>query len=448
MNKGHIFAIFVFQLCIHSLNAQKTAETGAQAAPQSTTTQMTVEQMFDLIEENSSQLRTAKTGTEAAAQAVSFARSGRLPDVTIQAQASYLGNTLITDRDFSNGQWFHTPHFGNSFSIMARQTIYAGGAISSGIDMAQMEQQKSQLNVEQQRENMRFSALGFYLDLCKIDNRLQVIDKNIELTSQLISNINDKYAQGLALKNDVTRYELQMKTLELQRQKLQDQRTILNHQLCNLTGLTSYPHIEPASDLASATYPQDNREHWQALADSTPAQRQAALSVQMAQKNEKTARANLLPHVALVAADNLNGPITFELPPIDQNYNYWFVGIGVDYELSSLFKGSKRLKQTRLQARQAMEAKEVTATETDNQLQAAFTLYQQAYIELDTRRKSVELARQNYTVVNDRYLNQLALVTDMLDASNMLLNTELDHVDALIGIAYAFFRMKYITGTL
>ena len=51
----------------------------------------------------------------------------------------------------------------------------------------------------------------------------------------------------------------------------------------------------------------------------------------------------------------------------------------------------------------------------DNQVQQAWTLWQQTYADLDTQRKSVELARQNYQVVNDRYLNQLALITDMLD---------------------------------
>jgi outer membrane protein len=60
----------------------------------------------------------------------------------------------------------------------------------------------------------------------------------------------------------------------------------------------------------------------------------------------------------------------------------------------------------------------------------------------------VELARQNYKVINDRYLNQLALITDMVDASNMKLSAELQEVNARIGIVYAYYKMKYIAGTL
>lgn len=52
----------------------------------------------------------------------------------------------------------------------------------------------------------------------------------------------------------------------------------------------------------------------------------------------------------------------------------------------------------------------MTAETLDNQVQQAYTLYRQSYADLDTQRKSVELAQQNYQVVSDRYLSQLALI--------------------------------------
>ena len=74
--------------------------------------------------------------------------------------------------------------------------------------------------------------------------------------------------------------------------------------------------------------------------------------------------------------------------------------------------------------------------------------YQQTYVELETQRKSVELAQQNYDVMNARYLSQLALVTDMVDASNLKLNAELSEVDARINIVYAYYRKKYVAGEI
>lgn len=62
--------------------------------------------------------------------------------------------------------------------------------------------------------------------------------------------------------------------------------------------------------------------------------------------------------------------------------------------------------------------------------------------------KSVELAAQNYRVVNDRYMSQMALITDMIDASNIKLNAELEEVNARIGTIYACYNMKFIAGEI
>lgn len=168
----------------------------------------------------------------------------------------------------------------------------------------------------------------------------------------------------------------------------------------------------------------------------------------MAQEKEKLAKSELLPKVAVVAANDFNGPITFELPPIDKNLNIWYVGIGVKYSLGALYKSNKRIRQASADTRQAREAYALQSEQLNNNIQAAYTQYQQTYVELATQQKSVELARQNYEVINNRYLNQMALVTDMVDASNLRLNAELQEVDARINIAYAYYRVKYAAGNI
>ena len=122
--------------------------------------------------------------------------------------------------------------------------------------------------------------------------------------------------------------------------------------------------------------------------------------------------------------------------------------MGVKYSLSSLFKSNKRIKQAAVETRQAKEAHAVQAEQLNNRVQAAYVQYQQTYVELETQKKSVELAQQNYEVMNARYLSQLALVTDMVDASNLKLNAELSEVDARINIVYAYYRMKYVAGEI
>ena len=407
-----------------------------------------IHNLFTLIDTHNSSVRVSKTSIEAARHDVDAAKSQRLPDINAQLSASFIGNALLTDRNFSEVHGLHSPHFGNQFIIDASQTIYSGGALTAGIRMSELGLEKAGIASELTIQQQRFLVLSQYLDLEKIANREQVVKSNIELTKRIISDIEERHRQGVALKNDITRYELQMQTLQLELTKLHNQRSIVNHQLCVSLGIATSDSIVPTERVADKTFARDAEAQWQFAAMSSPTLRMAAVDEQMAGQKEKLAKSELLPKVAIVAQNNFNGPITFELPPVNKNLNIWYVGVGISYPVSSLFKSNKKLRAARVAVREAQEQKAVAKEMVGNQMQAAWTNYQQSYVELQTQQKSVELARQNFEVVNDRYINQLALVTDMIDASNMRLDAELAEVDARINIAYAYYKMKYIAGEL
>ncbi len=71
-----------------------------------------------------------------------------------------------------------------------------------------------------------------------------------------------------------------------------------------------------------------------------------------------------------------------------------------------------------------------------------------SFTDLRTQEKSVKLADENYSVTDNRYKNDMALLTDMIDASNMKLSADLGLVNARINILYNYYKMKYITHTL
>lgn len=211
---------------------------------------MSISQLFEKIEDNNKELRTSKTGVEAANLGIESAKSKRLPDLDASLSFSYIGNALLTDRNFSNVHGLKSPHVGNNFALQAQQVVYAGGAINAGIKLAELGKLQAEVGVKLTRQQARFIALGQYLDLYKIDNRIRVYEKNIELTRQLIDDIKEKQKQGMALKNDITRYELQMESLKLGLTALHNNRSILNHQLCNTLDIDACKQIIPDATIA------------------------------------------------------------------------------------------------------------------------------------------------------------------------------------------------------
>lgn len=420
----------------------------SQNANAQTQQKMTVDELFSLVESGSRELKMQKSGVDVAARGIEEAKSRRLPDVNASLSVSYNGNVLMTDRDFGNAKGFTQPHFGNSFALEAQQVVYAGGAIDAGVRLAELQKEMNENTVSLTRTQQRFIAVGQYLDLYKISNGIKVYDSNISLTEKLIADISSKQSQGMALKNDVTRYELQMEQLKLGKRKLEDQRSILNHQLCNTLGLKDVV-VEPVMDLEAFAAADLSEQDLQTTASaSSPLIRQSSIGMQIADQQLKLAKSELLPKVAIVAADNFTGPFNYDIPPIDNNFNIWYIGVGVKYSLSSLFKGNKSIRKAKEQVRQSHDTHAVSHERVNNNMQQAYTMHQQAFAELRTLQKSVELANQNYKVVNNRYLNQLALVTDMVDASNIKLNAELQEVNAQINIAYTYYNIMYVAGNI
>lgn len=410
---------------------------------------MGIDELFGLADEQSRSVQTYRTGTAAASEAVKAAKAQRLPDINASVSVSYLGDGRIWDRHFRNGMRAEMPHFGNNFALEVQQVLYAGGAIQSGIELAELGEQMARLDCEKNQQEIRFLLVGYYLNLYKLNNQVQVLKKNLELTDQVIANMQARREQGTALKNDITRYELQKEQLRLQLTRVEDEYKIMNHQLVTTLHLPAGTQIVPDTTILQREVQAQTEADWQQMAGLNHiGLKQAQTSVQMEQRKVKLERAERLPKIAFVAADHLDGPITIEVPTLNNNFNYWYVGVGVKYNFSSLFKNNRKLKQSKLNLQRAEETQALAQEQVENAVQASYTNFQTSFSDLRTQEKSVELAVQNYSVVDNRYRNDLALLTDMLDASNIKLSAELELVNARVNVIYNLFKMKYITHTL
>ena len=413
------------------------------------TRQMGIEELFRLADEQSKSIQTYRTGKEAAEEALKAAKAQRLPDVNMSLSASYWGNGKLWDRDFGNAMTIDMPHFGNNFALEAQQVVYAGGAISSGIRQAELGKLLAELDLQKNVQEIRFLLVGHYLNLYKLDNQIKVLQKNMELTDEVIANMKARREQGTVLKNDITRYELQKEQLNLQLTRVKDARRIANHQLVTTLHLPENTEIYPDTLLLREQIQTLTEDEWQKLAETNHiVLKQTQTAIQMNEQKVKQERAERLPHISIVAAEHLDGPITIEVPVLDNNFNYWYIGIGVKYNISSLFKNNRKLKQARLNVRQAQEQRQLAQEQIENAVQEGYVNFLTAFTDLRTQENSVRLADENYHVTDNRYKNEMALLTDMLDASNMKLTADLGLVDARINILYNYYKMKYITHTL
>ena len=410
---------------------------------------LSIEEMFGLADKNSRSIRTFDMAVQEAGQAVKVAKNAQLPSLDVSLSASYLGDGWLADRNFSDGENAPMPHFGNNFALEASQVVYAGGAISHSIALAELQHQLAQLDKEKNKQDIRFLLVGNYLELYQLHNQAEVYKKNIEQTRRLLEDIKAKQQEGLAIKNDITRYELQLKSLELALIQIENSQKIINNQLVTTLGLPQETLIEADTGIIRELPFLSPESQWQTTANtSSPILKQAQLGIQQAEQQEKIAKAEQLPSVALFASEHLDGPITIEVPPIDKNFNYWYIGIGEKFNIASVYKSSKKVRLAKLSTQKSIENEQLLQDNIQTAVKAAHIRFAESFTTYDTRLKSLELADQNYEMIRYRYLNDLALITDMLDASNSKLNAELQVANARIDILYHYYQLKKAAGIL
>ena len=409
---------------------------------------LTIEEMFRLADQNSKSIRAHQLAIYEAKEGIEVAKNDRLPSLGAQAQFNYIGDGVMTDRDFSNGIHADMPHFGNSFVVKATQAIYEGGRVTHNIKQAKLHKQAAEQEYNENRQNLRFLLIGHYLDLFQLNNQKAIYEKNIEQTQLLVKEMQAAYKQGTALKSDITRYELQLQNLELSLTNTNNRIDIINYKLSTTIGLPPHTQIMPDTTLLKLMIDKREEQEWILAGENAPKLQIADIQIDLSKNKQRLIHSERLPHISLTAANDLTGPILIEVPPMNNNFTYWYAGIGISYSFDALFKANKKIKQARVETKRMEENRRLLQEEIENEIHTAYVNLNEAYIRLRTQQKSVQLSHENYNIVHQRYLNGLALITDMLDASNTQLDMELQLSNYQIGILYQYYLLRKIAGIL
>lgn len=433
ISKGLV--VFVLCVCTYSLSIAQNQ------------LQLTLQEVCEKTIQNSPQLKVVKQGIAVSEQATQVVKSALSPTVQLSASASYIGNGYLTDRNWGSGQSVEMPHFGNNFSFEASQVVFAGGSIIQGIEKAKLQEQLAALQYNQSKLDMCFLVTGYYLDLYKLINQRSVLEKNIEQTQLLIEEIKHKEQQGMVLSSDVTRQELRLQSLKLALIELNNSIDIINQQLVITMGLPNHVHIVPhASVLETSLQALQEETLLQQAQQNLPTLQIASKNVEIAAKEVRLAKADYYPQVGVFANNHYDGPIMIEVPVINSNFDYWMVGVGVSYNLSSTYKTPRRVRLAKAVQKNAQLQEESLLADIQKAVYAAYTRYIESHKKVEVYQTNLKLANENYQIIHNRYLNDLVLITEMLDAQTTQLNAQLELVNAQIDVVYKYYALMYQIG--
>jgi outer membrane protein TolC len=410
--------------------------------------QMTVDEVAQLAIQNHQQLKVSAQNIDIAKQQKDITKLQKLPTITASTSQFYLGNVIAIDKDLSNSTTIPMPHYGSSYGVQATQLIFKGGLLNKSIELAGLREQLSELDLENRKQDIKFLVISNYLDIYKILNQEVVIQNNKKLAQERLKNIQKFYQQGMVTRNEVIRGELAIKNLDQGMLTLVNNRKILNYNLNIALGLNSETQIIPVENLGNKETG-IGMDHYLNLAhDSNPQMRSAKTNIAVADKNIEVIKTDKMPTLSGFGGYTLQRPITTRNPVLDMYSSGWQGGVSLSYNIDNLYKTKERVKLGELQKNQANDAMTLVQQNLDMTVNAAYTKYQEAIQQTAILNDAKSLADENYKITEAKYLNQLAVQAEMIDAQLQKIQSELDLANAEINILYQYYNLLKSTGTL
>ncbi|WP_242917997.1 TolC family protein [Pontibacter liquoris] len=410
---------------------------------------VTIQELFTMAEENSQQLQVSRTGIEIANQRREVAKTQKRPNLTASLTGNYIGNARILDTNLEEVASVEMPHFGNSFAVQASQVIFKGGAINKAVEAAELSQQVAQLTFEKNRADIKLLLVGRYADMYRLLNQRQVYQRNIDLARLRLQNIQNLYKEGMLTRNDVIRSELQITNLKMALQEVNNNLAIANQQLRQIVGLPENTFLVPDSSfIQHLPQVQPYNAYLDQALHNFPDIKAGEVNTEIARKNLQIAKADKLPTISLQAGNSVIRPITSSSPVLDMYAQGWNAGVGINFNIASLYNARYSIGVARAQEQQQQELLTLQRQNIENEVQSAFIKHNEARERSVSFEQGVRLANENYRIVEKKYLANLALLADMLDATNAKLDAELQKANADATIIYTYYQLERLAGNL
>lgn len=412
---------------------------------------LTLQEAIQKAKLNNKQVMSSKFEQQAAAEDLKDANASVLPN--IGANGSYQRFTKLTLYTDGLGGHHSIPKNpgpdGADLSLSASFNLYSGGKTRSVQEEQLHKTSLAEVNMSETSSNISLQVAAQYLDLIRLSAQRKLILDQVKRAEARLKNIDALYRNQKVTRSDVLRAEVMLSNVQLNLQQIQNDITITNQKLNVLLDISDSSVIVPVDSLNSHSL---SISETKSLVSLAPAASFGILkydeNLKVQQARIKGVKSNFYPSVSVYSAYGINYPNTLFVPPVDQAYSIGFVGLKVQYNLSSLYHNKHKVSSGNARLQQLQKQKEALADNIAQEAESLSVKYQEALNRIGVIEKQIEQASVNYKIVSAKYFNQLALLTDLLDADNLYQESRYNLVQAQATHQLLSYRLQYISGKL
>lgn len=431
----------IFLTAAHRVSAQDTRN-------------ITLAEAIDLSIKNSKKLKGSKARIDEATAALKEARQNKLPDFKISG--SYLRvaqpniDLKVKLNNNNGGSGGNNP----SNNIKVNQAaygianvalpLYSGLKIQYGIQSAAYLEKAAMLDADNDKEEVILNTVDAFTNLYKAKANVVLLNENLGQSRSRDTDFANLEKNGLLARNDMLKAALQTSNIELSLVDAENNLKLADVNMDLLLGLPEKTELIPDSSSLQQPAAVKNIDEYEQLALQNRKDMQAQLYRRKASAvGVQVAKSDYYPSLALTT-----GYIAADIPHFLTITNAITVGIGLQYNLSSLWKTNAKVEQAKAREAEAKANEEMLDDDIRLQINKAYQDYVSAQKKIEVSTKAIIQANENYKITKNKYDNSLVTITDLLDANVSMLQAKINLEIAKADLIVTYNSLLQKSGTL
>jgi len=334
-----------------------------------------------------------------------------------------------------------------SWNISIVQPIFTGFALISQYEIASLGLDGERFKTEQAKLDVVFEVKQAYLNILMAKRRVEVMEEEVEQLKMHLEDAKNFYEQSIIPKNDLLKsevaYALAKQNLVKAKSELEIAKANLNRILHRDIQKNNFD-VQDIEDLPE--YSKKLEELISLAFKKRPEVLALNKSIDQARVKVKLSRSQFFPKVSVFGKFEREGGDIGATENKFTNDKNLMVGINVKWEFFESGKKFFDVRQAKWRERALIQKKKTIEDQIALQVKKAYEDMMVARINVETARKSLSQAKENYRITNEAYKVQINTSTDVLDARTYLTQSEMNYYVALYSYHIAIAALKRAIG--
>jgi outer membrane protein TolC len=435
-----LISFFSFSIIIISIKAQDT-------------TRLTLQQALQIGVDSSKALHISTAKLQLAE-----AKYNQAVDATIPTVRLFAGYTRLSDIEEPKFLFLGAtepvslfPVYVNNYQagVSVSETIFSGFRLKYAKESQRLLRDAAKFDNEKEKSETEFAIVNAFFNLYKLIVSSKVVEENLIQVKQRLHETEVAQKNGLVTKNDVLRWQIQQSNLELTQLTIKNNIEVAEYNFNLMLGMNPDAAIAPDTNSVNEAVPEKPFADYMSEAMKN---RSDLMSSELKTKSMynamRVAQNSYLPRIAINGEFLDARPNQRYIPPVDEFNTTWSIGASLNWDLVSLYSNRHNIDEARSLYRQSVEGHAILSDAISSEVHQNYLQFMEARQKKDVMERTLEQSAENFRLMDARFKNSLVLLSDLLEANNILLSSKINLAMAKADIQVAYYRLLKSTGSL